>query len=182
MVRFALLNMVVLALAAAVWGGAPVPLSDVERARQLQRDQELIESLVDSGLALAATEDPLQRAGQCNKVAERLASEIRHAGADRDSGRVKELGQHLKLVLENGVADNLRIARTAIVAGSPRERALLEFSRLAKQVESQLDNVPNARARDMTPALNAVRQGRQDVENAIKGKTRIHDTNQQEKP
>jgi hypothetical protein len=136
----------------------------------LQRDQELIETLVDSGLALAGQDDPLERAAQCNKLADSLAKEIRHAGVDRDGARVAELGRHLRVVLESGVADNLRVARSAIARGSPRERTLLEFSTLVKDVEAQLRQVPHTEARQMDPALDAARQGLKEVENAIQGK------------
>jgi hypothetical protein len=158
----------VVALAAAGWAvGQPPSPSGEERARQWQRDQELVRELVDTGLTLAREEDALRRAAACKQLANVFSREIRRAAADRDGARVADLGRHLQAVLETGVAANLRSARGTISSGSPRERMFLEFGRQVRRLEAQLDGAPNTRPEDIAPALKAVRKGRAEVERAI---------------
>src|SRR5262249_2223551 len=56
---------------------------DDERLRQWQRDREVVQTLVDGGLKLAAEPDPLKRAEHCNRMADGLAREIRQAGPEK---------------------------------------------------------------------------------------------------
>src|SRR5262245_19162694 len=88
------------------------PLS--ERARQVQRDRELIEELVNLGLRLADDQDALKRAGHCSGTAERFAREISAAATNREDSRALEMGLHFRDLLQRGVADNLRTARAQI--------------------------------------------------------------------
>src|SRR5262249_2590317 len=125
---------------------------------------------VDGAIELAAEEDPLKRAAQCNQLADSLAREIRQAGADHDRGRVAQLGPHLGAMLAHGGAANLTEARGTIGTGSVRERKLLQFSKLAHQMEDALDRVPGADPGAMKPAIAAMRTGRVEIENAIRGK------------
>src|SRR5439155_26249795 len=69
--------LVLLPTALAAWAGAALAQDDGvdERAGQLQRDQQLIQLLVDSGVRLAAEDDPLRRADYCNRLADRLGKE-----------------------------------------------------------------------------------------------------------
>jgi hypothetical protein len=168
--RAILIVPVAAALAAFVWAEGPGPEAPAgDAVRRFRRDQELIATLVEGGIELANEEDPLRRAAECNKLADRVAGEIRRAGAIRDSARVAELGPHLQALLENGVAGNLAVARTQIARGSAGERKLLEFSKVVQRMEEDLGRVPGPAARSMGPALSAVRQGRARVEKAIQG-------------
>jgi hypothetical protein len=166
-----LIMLIVAAPAAFLWAGAPerqVPTAD--RVRQFRRDQELITTLVDGAIEMAGANDPLERAAECNKLADRLAGEIRRAGVEKDDARVAELGRHLRDMLEGGVAGNLAEARGRIARGSAGERKLLEFSKVVQRMEEDLGQLAGIEERTMRPALQAVRQGRAEVEKAIQGK------------
>ena len=52
-----------------------------------------------------------------------LADEIRQAAAGHEKARAVELGQHLRSLLKNGVAENLSKAREGIPSGSAEEKA-----------------------------------------------------------
>jgi len=122
-----------------VWAcGAAGVSPDAERVRLFERDQKLIQTLVESGIELSGEDDPLRRAAQCNKLADRLAREISQAATAKDSPRVKRFGEHLQDLLTVGVAGNLVEARGSVPAGSPQERKLLEFGKEVKQLEEKL--------------------------------------------
>jgi hypothetical protein len=94
---------------------------DLARVWQAQRNQALIQKLVEGGLSLAKADNPLERARQCNELATGLVHEIREAADDHDGDRAVELGRHLQDVLQNGVAANLDKERDQVPHGSTRE-------------------------------------------------------------
>src|SRR5262249_51517560 len=101
--------------------GAEGPLrqpSAADQTQRFQRNQALIVALVHGGLHLAAEEDPIQRANHCNVVVKLFAVEMRQAADTHEAGRFAELGQHLRALLEDGVAANLSRARGSIPEGS----------------------------------------------------------------
>jgi hypothetical protein len=108
------------ALATAGESSSPGP----ERILQAQRNQRLVDKLVDGGLNLARETDRIKRAEYCNNLAKSLADEIKQAADDHDGDRVVELGRHLQELLKNGVAANLGKERRQVVAGSAREKDL----------------------------------------------------------
>jgi hypothetical protein len=150
--------------------GAASVSPDAERVRQFERDQNLIQTLVESGIELAGEDDPLRRAAQCNKLADRFAREISQAAAAKNSPRVKTFGEHLQDLLTVGVAGNLAVARGSLPAGSPQERTLVEFGKEVKQLEANLGRTTQVDGKEVFSALTAVRHGREEVEKAIRGK------------
>src|SRR5207248_2002719 len=104
------------------------PLSLAEQAQHFQRNRKLIEKLVDSGmvLALARDEDALRRVTCCSELARSLGDEMKQAAQEREGGRVAELGQHLQLLLKDGLAITLQKARRQIPPGSAELDQLIE--------------------------------------------------------
>ena len=151
------------------------PPESEERLRQLQRDLDLIQTLVDEGLKLAAEEDPMVRARTCNHLAGALVQEIQKAAETKDEKRAAHLGGYLKTVLVRGVAENLDLARRDLPQDSPRQQELQSVSnqtvRVTQPVADEKYQVdPNYQL--MQRALDAVNQGRQAVDNALKGKSK----------
>jgi len=152
---------------------APAP---AERARLFERDRELIRELVEQGLRLAEEDDALKRADCCNGVARHLADEMRRAADDREPARVAELSAHLHDVLKGGVAANLTTACAGPApAASTFEKDLQEVHHhtvtLLQPLEDELRRLPDGDGRDdVRQALQAVAQGRAEVEKAIRGR------------
>jgi hypothetical protein len=144
------------------------------RAGRLRLDRPLIEAVVDSGLRLAAEDDPLKRAEACSALAGHLAEEARRSAAAREPERAADLGQCLQSLLVRGVAANLSRARGEMPEGSPR---LLEMRRLGEQaaalagpVMEDLERSAGPQAPDMRAAAEALNRARAVVEKAGKGK------------
>lgn len=159
-------------LAAAVFVGAQEsapPPSGADRARRLQLNEKLIHKLVHGGLLLASEDDPLRRAEHCNLVAAFLADEMGRAADQHEDSRMEELGQHLHLILQHGIAPNLVIARKSIPTGSHQETMLKSvgdtITRFTFPLEERLQQrAGNERAVRVRIALE---HGRADVERAL---------------
>jgi hypothetical protein len=140
-----------------------------EQAQRFQKNQGLIEALVHGGLHLAAKEEPLERARSCKIVVEQFAVEIGLAADNREGGRVKELGQHLRALLEDGVAINLTVARGNIPPGSAREKQLHEvragLEALTSPLQERLRLVKDND--DVQQAFRDLAHGRDKVTRAI---------------
>jgi hypothetical protein len=169
-------------IAAAVLAGLAVAglraadTAPAERAGRLRIDRLLITAVVDSGLKLAAEDDPLKRAQTCNALAGTFAEEARRAAAARERDRAADLGQCLQSVLVRGVAANLSLARGELSDDSPRmpemrrvsERAVALTGPLLEDMErtSEQDSPP------MRAAVRALSRARAQVERAVKDKER----------
>lgn len=153
--------------ALAAWAGAqgPAPaLPAADHLKLLRANRTLIDNLVDHGVQLAATDDPVQRADECRKTAQSLASALRRAADDQDPDRVAELAGLMAEVVRDGLTPTLDEARGVIPRGDPREKDLL---RVATQATAGLDAVPAAipagkvadspKVRDALAALAALR-------------------------
>jgi hypothetical protein len=157
----------------------PAALPAPERAVQVQRNYGLIQTLVESGLHLAAEEDPLKRAHQCLDVAGRMAAEIRQAAEKREELRVVELGEHLHALLEQGVAGNIGLARRQIPSGSTAEKGLREACDQAAVLVRQLEEFLQSTSEPLDSAemklmLRGLHAGLDAVEKAFTGQTRSH--------
>jgi len=155
----------------------PAATPTPERAIQVQRNYRLIRTLVESGLHLAAEEDPLKRARQCLDVAGRLAEEIRQAAEKREELRVVELGEHLHALLEQGVAGNIALARRQIPSGSTAEKGLREACDQAAAFVRQLEEFLQSTSEpfegaEMKLMLQGLHAGLDAVEKAFTGQTR----------
>jgi hypothetical protein len=174
--RYRILPLVVCALTALALADGPssVPVSDA-RIRQLERNQDLLEALVNGGVSLARAEDRLKRVQCCNNIVQSLADEIKRAAKDRDSDRAVELGKHLHDLLERGVAGNLTKESQQIPGGSARMKDLrLVRAKATKIIAPLEENLLLAAAGDdpdhMQEALQAVQEGQAALADAIQVK------------
>jgi hypothetical protein len=169
------------ALALVLAGLALASRPDAEQAgdarlRVLRRDLQLVEALVDSGLTLAAQDDPLKRAETCNVLADRFARAVKHAAAD-EPARAAALGNQLELLLVRGVAGNLRLAHEKMPADSPRapeaERLGDRAVQLAAPAVQGLEQSPVHADPGMRAAARALARARAEVEKAARGRLRL---------
>jgi hypothetical protein len=176
MKRRGLLVVPLVALAGlALADGPQTDLAVQERLKQFQRDERLIEMLIESGVQLAAAEDPLKRAEECNRLADGLAREVKRAVVDRDPARASDLGRHLEALLVRGVAGNLQRARADLPLDSLRRK---DFQRIGKEsqwlmqpLEDEIERMtPNERER-VQAVRKAVAVGLTEVEKALKSET-----------
>jgi hypothetical protein len=144
------------------------------RISRVHKDLPLIEALVDSGLRLAAEDDPLQRAVACNALADRLAREVRRAAAVKDRSRASDLGHNLQDLLVRGVAGNLNLAFSTMTEESPQMAEARRVGEQAMQLTTpamlDLERPSAQEAPDMREAAQALFRARAEVERAIKGK------------
>jgi hypothetical protein len=152
-----------------------VPASALdERARQLERDQEMIQALVKGGLDLAGEEDALKRADYCNLIASGLAREVKKAVAKKDGIQAALFGKQMQDMLVQGVAVNLSTAREALLPNSPGHQDIAKVGEkvadVAKSIEQEVERV--ADPENMQPTLQAVADGKNQVDLAIKGKSK----------
>jgi len=163
-----LVLLVVPALAGHVLADDSTP---ADRARELQRDQGLVQTLIASGLKLAAEKDPLRRADHCNRLADSYAVEIKRAVQHKDAQRAAQYGQQMQALLTRGVAQNLAVARAAPKPDEPEINRLGAWvSITAKSIEDELGNHPELETEEMQFMLDAVARGKADVDQAVKGK------------
>jgi hypothetical protein len=142
-----------------------------DRARELQRDQHLVQTLIASGLKLAAEKDPLRRADHCNRLADSYAVEIKLAVQHKDAQRAARFGQQMQALLTQGVAQNLAVARAAAKPDEPEINRLGAWASItAKSIEDELGNHPELEAEEMQFMLQAVAKGKAEVDQAVKGK------------
>jgi len=122
MKRYFALSLLMVSLAALALADEPsVASPGPARILQAQRNQKLVDKLVDGGIDLARAADRVERAKCCNELARSLAEEIKQAADDHDGDRAIELGRHLQDLLKNGVAANLNKERSQFPQGSARE-------------------------------------------------------------
>lgn len=140
------------------------------RVSQLQQNQKLIRSLIDSSVQLVATKetDSLAHATQCKSLVQDLAAEISLAANDGEGHRAQELSVHFRDLLQQGVADKLTSFR-----GQPgfsvAQREMKDIGDWSvaetEKLERQLKNVELA---GVQSALEAVRMGRESIKQALK--------------
>lgn len=168
MKRYLSLSSLLVGLAALASADEPsAPPADLGRVWQVQRNQGLVQDLIEGGVHLANAEDHLQRARYCNDLATSLAEEIRQAADDHDGDRAIELGRHLQDVLQNGVAANLNKERAQVPHGSTRETEMnsvrIESGNITNHLLKELDQI----LKDNPAALKEVLQAVGEAQNAV---------------
>ena len=120
MVRSAYLLLFFLALSA--WAGAQAPrpaLTADEQIRLHRANRILLADLVDRGIELGKANHPIDRAEECRKTARVLGVALQKAAENDDADRVAELGNHLELVIRDGLVPMLDDAKRNIHPMSP---------------------------------------------------------------
>lgn len=168
-----------LALLFAGWGFTQEGASDSQdkiRLAQFQRDEQLIEAFVKSGLELASENDPLQRARLCQDLADQVAQQIRAAANRRDGLRTADLASWYQDVLMRGVADNLTIARQNLPVDSPRAKEIWQVGEkvalIAKPLEQDIKTLPAESQKSMQESLQSITEAKEEVANSVQGKGR----------
>jgi hypothetical protein len=142
--------------------------AEPRRIKQLQRNRKLIQTLVEGGLRLAGIDDTLDRADSCKQLAKGLASEIRDAAQHREGDRALEMGQHLRDLLQQGVAGNIRSVRPTVHHGSLAEKHLYDVQDWVSGITGSLEKELAANT-ELQGAADAIRGGREQVESAVRG-------------
>jgi hypothetical protein len=108
-------------------------LTASEQLRLLDRNRALLEHLVDRGLGLTSANSPLGRLEECRLTTDRLADELKYAVAGEDADRIAEIGDHLVLIVRDGVVPNLTDARDHIPPDSADFPKLVQAHQLTRQ-------------------------------------------------
>jgi hypothetical protein len=149
--------------------------ANADRVKQLSRNRGLIQTLVDGGIRIAKERDSLQRVDSCSEVARGIAGEIRQAAAAHDGDRAFEMGQHLRDLLQSGIASNIRSvhnearkhARDVSLAQKEKMEHVRDWVKdVTGGVEDQLRIATDS---DMKQTLDSIRVARRDVESAVRG-------------
>jgi hypothetical protein len=156
-------------------GPGASPDAAKELAQRFQKNRNLLAELVKEAVRLAdlpGDQNALKRASHCSKIAEQLADAMKQAaGAEHQGARVKELANHLELVLQGGVAHNLSEAHAQIPKGVFSENDLHgvwdQTAKVLGKAEEQLQTGPDAQDDNTKAALNALEQGREQVRKAL---------------
>jgi hypothetical protein len=121
MVRAAYILAISLALSA--WAGAQGPehsaLSAADQLRLHRANRVLLIDLVDRGIELGKASHPIDRADECRKTARVLGVALQQAAEKEDADRVAEIGNHLELVLRDGLVPMLDDAKRNVHPMSP---------------------------------------------------------------
>src|SRR5262245_47893790 len=177
--KLTLLTLPLLLVGFALADADPPPPDDddADEVAAFQRDLPLIEALVNEGLEIAANDDPLKRAGACNRLADHFSREMHNAVMKKSSSRAHCMGNHLEDLLLRGVAHNLSLAKKTMPKDSPRRA---EFDRLgeqaaqaAKRFEADMSRLGGSKS--MNHTLEAIKKARFEVQQAIKGKSNYFD-------
>jgi hypothetical protein len=152
------LTLALLAVTATLaWADDPAARLAAERARQFERNRNLIDALVQSALHLAGEDDALKRADQCAGLAEQLGQEIRDAAHNHDTARISELSSHFQAMLEQGVAGNLLFAKKSVAAGSHLDQKMGDLrGRTADVIKNLEEEVRRATDADNRSELQGV--------------------------
>jgi hypothetical protein len=140
------------------------------RAELLRRNRGLIEVVVQNSIALADTDNALNRANACGELAKRLADEISRNN-ENETERAIELAEYLQIVLKVGVAANLSAARPEIPWGSHDEQRLYDVQeRTAQNMRALEELLPSHGDAfdDLQMTRRAVHDGLAAVEKAVK--------------
>ena len=168
MKRYLSLSFLIVGLAALASANEPnSDTPDLGRVWQAQRNQKLVQELVDGGLHLANSDDHLKRAQYCNELATNLAEEIRQAADDHDGDRAVELGRHLQDMLQNGVAANLDKERKQVPRGSTRETEINTVRGQSGDILAPLVKDLNRILKDNPAALEQVLHAIEEAQTAV---------------
>ncbi len=168
MKRYLSLSLLLVSLAALAAADEPSSVPpDLGRVWQAQRNQTLVQELVEGGLNLAKADNHLERAQYCNDLAANLAEEIRQAADDHDGDRAVELGRHLQDMLQNGVAANLKKEREQVPHGSTRETGINGVQAKSDDITAALLKDLNRILKDNPAALEQVLHAIQEAQTAV---------------
>jgi hypothetical protein len=150
----------------SAWAGAqgPPPLPAADQIRLLRTNRVLLGDLINHGVELGSTDDPLDRASACQGAAHALGVALRRAAEAQDSDRVAELGGLLEEVVREGLVPILEEAKKTIPPDSPDAIRLKSIrADAAGDLESVRSAIPgssaaSSRVREVSTKLDGLRE------------------------
>ena len=154
-------------LALSAWAGAQAPqrtaLSADEQIRLHRANRVLLAELVDRGIELGKANHPVDRVEECRKTARVLGVALQQAAEKDDADRVAELGNHLEIVVRDGLVPMLDDAKRTIHPMSPDAVRLKSIRENAAGDLEWASTVPstgklgnNSRVRDIVGKLGGL--------------------------
>lgn len=113
-------------LTLAAWAGAqgPAPLPVDVQLRLHRENRLLLNDLVNQGVTLGSADDLIVRVEESEKTVRVLGVAVRRAAEADNPDRVAELGDHLEVVIRDGLIPNLDEATRTIDPSSPEWKKL----------------------------------------------------------
>ena len=157
-------------LVLSAWAGAQAPgkpdMTAAERLRLHRANRILLADLVDSGVKLGNASHPVARAELCQGAARVLGIALRKAAESQDTDRVAELGEHLTLVVRDGLVPILDEGRQTIPPESPdgvrlkavRESAVGDLNWARSSLPTAGQVAENDKIRTLCSALDGLRE------------------------
>ena len=156
-------------LVLSAWAGAQGPqraaLTAADQLRLHRANRVLLADLVDRGIELGKANHPIDRAEECRKTARVLGVALQQAAEKDDADRVAEIGNHLELVIRDGLVPMIDDAKRNIHPMSP-DAARLKL--LQENAVGDLDwasTIPttgkvseNAKVRELTGRLGGLKE------------------------
>jgi len=101
------------------------PTTAAEHLGLMKSNRKLLEELIEEGVRLGDANTNLERAADCQSVANRLGRELKRAIDLDDADRVVEMSDHFSSLIQSGFLPNLETAKENIPVGSPDYPRLL---------------------------------------------------------
>jgi hypothetical protein len=113
--------MLILFAGTAAWAGDQHGPNTDKRLSMLNENRTTIGLLIENGLDLGRTDDPVGRVNVSRQAAEAVRLALADAAATReaDTDRVVELGEHLARLYVDGLTKTLETATAEVPEGSP---------------------------------------------------------------
>ena len=95
------------------------PTTAADHLGLMKSNRKLLEELIEEGVRLGDANTNLERAADCQSVANRLGRELKRAIDLDDADRVVEMSDHFSALIQSGFLPNLESAKESIPLGSP---------------------------------------------------------------
>ena len=142
MTRHILSGVVIAIMAAAVGAQTPKALTSAQKGELFRKNREVFENIVDQTVASSKSpNDPLKRANTYYSLLVNFNKQI--AASSQDSGRVEELTQHLKVLLDKGLTPTLADAKRQVEGGTGVDEFVDLRQGLLAQLKALLDVLSN---------------------------------------
>lgn len=131
-----------LAVVLVTWADAQqaaAHLTAAERLQQLKSNRAILEKMVSHSVALSHANDPIGRTAACRAAMGDLSTALDGAIAAQDANRVAELGEHLSLIVSDGLIPTIADARIQVPAGSEEEARLKDLYKQATDEMTRLE-------------------------------------------
>lgn len=146
--------------ALSAWAGAqgPAPLPAAVQVKLFKNNRALLDNLINHGLDLSDTDDPLDRAQECRRTAQTLANYLERAATDaQDPDRVAELADLLGDVVREGLTPNLETAKQLFPPGTKRFEDVKQLRDTAtRDLDAVAPTIPAGKVAENTKVKDAL--------------------------